>query len=289
MIRCVIKPLSRNTLYIRGDSSMKKESIFTAAALVRGLTDELAAIARPPAPNETVQQLIQRVREISAQARAQMRQALASVFPHVDWIDSEAKRDSVVSDSPHWVYDPIDGAYHYLQGLPLWSSSLALVSGGRAVLAFVYDPLSRELFVAEDGNGTTLNGRPVRIGGKTDLRAAVVGSALPPFGYGDPGEHELAAKLLIETSKNVFVVRQMAAASLQLAYVAAGRLDAYLETGSDVYDWIGGALLVQEAGGKVTSLSGSSFDVNSRGIVATSSTLSDELLGCATRVAKGQL
>jgi myo-inositol-1(or 4)-monophosphatase len=129
------------------------------------------------------------------------------------------------------------------------------------------------MFVAQAGMGTTLNGRPVYASAKTDLSAAVVGTALPPVAGATAVEHALAVDLLVETSKHVFVIRQMAAASLQLAYVAAGRLDAYVETGNDVYDWMAGCLLVQEAGGKATALNDAPFDVYADGIIAAAAGL----------------
>ncbi|HTJ25562.1 MAG TPA: inositol monophosphatase family protein [Candidatus Limnocylindria bacterium] len=140
----------------------------------------------------------------------------------IGWSDAEAQPDlqrRPADDETFWIFDPIDGAYHYLQGLPLWSSSLALISGGRAVFA-------------------------------------VVATALPPFGYGDFAEHEQARALLGAVAERVFVVRQMASASLHLAYVAAGRLDAYWEVGRDVHDWAAGALLVRESGAQITDLTG---------------------------------
>ena len=165
----------------------------------------------------------------------------------------------------------------YLQGLPLWSSSLALVKDGQAILALVYDPCHQELVAAEVGRGTTLNGQPVSASAKTELRAAVVGTALPPFGSVAPIEHAHAARLLVEASKHVFVTRQMAAASLQLAYVAMGRLDAYLEIGEDVYDWMAGCLLVQEAGRIATSLKGVPFNASAQGVLAAAAGLHSRL------------
>jgi len=256
---------------------MKSRYASVAAALLRGITDEIASGAQASSGSESIPELIDRVREVSEQSQAQMRSALEAAFPEIGWNDSEDKQDPQAGAAPYWVYDPIDGAYHYLQGLPLWSSSLALIKDGQAILALVYDPCKRELFAAEAGKGTTLNGRPVKASAKADLHTAVVGTALPPFDSGGAGEHALAAKLLVETSKHVFVIRQMAAASLQLAYVAAGRLDAYVETGKDVYDWIAGCLLVQEAGGIATSLDGTPFDVNADGILVAAAGLHNSL------------
>lgn len=268
---------------------MKSTYASVAAALLRGITDEIAYSAQAASGRETIAELIDRVRDVSKQAQAQMRSALAAEFAEIGWNDSEDKRDHGAGNAPYWVYDPIDGAYHYLQGLPLWSSSLALIKDGQAIVALVYDPCKRELFVAEASKGTTLNGQRIRASTKTDLHTAVVGTALPPFASGAPTEHAFAVRLLVETSKHVFVVRQMAAASLQLAYVAAGRLDAYVETGDDVYDWMAGCLLVQEAGGTVTSLNGTPFEVTDNGILATAAALHTTLHEKLTSASKADI
>ncbi len=121
-----------------------------------------------------------------------MRKALSEHYPDVGWSRSEAQpdnRDESADASPYWVYDPIDGAYHYIQGMPLWSSSLALISEGRTVFSIVYEPSLHELFVATESGGATLNGVSLRVSGKSALRSAVVATALPPFGYGNEDEH----------------------------------------------------------------------------------------------------
>jgi myo-inositol-1(or 4)-monophosphatase len=258
---------------------------YLCSALIRGITDQLAASAAPPKPDETVNQLIHRVTQASTWAKTIMRAALSQHYPDIGWSSSEAQPDSPdeAAAAPYWVYDPIDGAYHYVQGLPLWSSSLALISGGRPVFSIVYEPLLRELFVATESGGATLNGVSLRVSGKSDLRSAVVATALPPFGYGDEGEHRRSVALLGTMSRRVFVVRQMASASLQLAYVAAGRLDAYWETGNDLYDWMAGALLVEEAGGQVTDLAGAPLGSNANGIAAAPAGLAVALLKGLTR------
>ncbi|CAN7630648.1 inositol monophosphatase [Caballeronia sp. LjRoot34] len=254
---------------------------YLLSALIRGVTDQLAASAVPPKPDETVNQLIQRVTQASTWAKTVMQTALSQHYPGIGWSSSEAQPDSpdeAAASSPYWVYDPIDGAYHYIQGLPLWSSSLALISEGRTVFSIVYEPSLHELFVATEFGGAVLNGAPLRVSGKSDLRTAVVATALPPFGYGDEDEHRRSVALLGAMSRRVFVVRQMASASLQLAYVAAGRLDAYWETGNDLYDWVAGALLVREAGGQVTDLAGAPLGSNANGIAAAPAGLAVALL-----------
>jgi myo-inositol-1(or 4)-monophosphatase len=252
--------------------------------LVRGIADRQKAAHARPEQDEDLQQLIGRVRAASAAAAAELRSRLAAMYPAIGWINAEDEQNLPEGGASYWVYDPIDGAYHYLQTLPLWSASLALVSEGRTVFSVVYDPSLGETFVASEGAGATLNGATIRCSQKSNLNSAVVATALPPFGYGPPEVFVRSTALLTMVARRSFIVRQMASASLQLAYVAAGRLDGYWEAGSDFEDWLAGALLVREAGGTVCDLGGASFDRAGEGragegIVAAPRSLSQELLG----------
>jgi myo-inositol-1(or 4)-monophosphatase len=258
---------------------MKISNADIVASWLREATDRIARTAIPPGVEDNVSQLIQRVHAISEKAKTFMRAALAEQYPDIGWSTSEAEVDP---DMPfaesYWIYDPIDGAYHYLQGLPLWSSSLTLISKERPVFSLVYDPSLGELFMAAESEGSTMNGVALRVSQKANVKSAVVGTSIPPFGYGDPIGHRRSIALLDTISQRVFNVRQMASGSLQLAYVAAGRLDAYLEAGNDVYDWMAGALLVSEAGGEVTDLDGSPFGLSAGGIAAAPGALRAPLL-----------
>lgn len=255
----------------------------TCAFLLRAATDQIAASLDRPSQADDIASVIHWVRSRSARAAADLRGQLATRYPDIGWTGEEDIPDD--PNSAYWVYDPIDGAYHFLQGLPLWSSSLALVIGGRCVFGIVYDPTSNELFVAREGQGVTLNGERVTTRNKTDLNGAVLGSAVPPIAQVGPEEHAEALRLLERVTGQVFVVRQMASASLQLAYVAAGRLDGYFEVGHDIPDWLAGALLVKEAAAVVTDLSGNGFGWSSDGLLAASPDIHAQLLKVATSAA----
>ncbi|TFW30277.1 inositol monophosphatase family protein [Duganella callida] len=236
------------------------------ARLLQQVTDAIAADAPHHARNATVPELIDQVHAVNAIAEPRLRAELQALYPAIGWRDE----DSAAFDdaAPHWVYDPIDGAYHYLQGLPLWSASLALVADGRAVAAIVYDPALGEMFMAQAGEGARSATAPLRVSPKTELAAAVAGTAVPPRLQAGVQAQQEALCLLTAVAPKVFVLRPMAATSLQLAYVAAGRLDVYWETGNDAADWLAGALLVREAGGLATALDGGGLGPDSRGIVA---------------------
>ncbi len=243
------------------------------AGLLCRITGEIAADRPRSASGDSIGDQIGRVRSISAISTATLRRELETLHPGIGFRNEEDPRGHTNGERDYWHYDPIDGAYHYLQGLPLWSSSLALVRGGRVVLGIVYDPVLGELFIAAEGEPATLNGAAISGSPKSELRAAVLGTAIPPLAQVGKEEHAEALRLLGAISPEVFVVRPMAATSLQLAYVAAGRLDAYWENGRDIGDWLAGSMLVTGAGGVVTDLAGAPLGEACDGILAGNATL----------------
>ena len=232
--------------------------------LLREITKKIAAAGPKFASSLRLEQQIAHVCKASKEAEARLRSHLEMHYPDIGWTGED--------DRPHqtdyWLYDPIDGAYHYLQGLPLWSASLVLVRNGEAVFSIVYDPILDEMFIALRNGGASCNGVALHASAKTELKAAVVGSAISPLAQVGQEQQDEALSLIRSVARSVFVVRPMAAASLQLAYVAAGRLDAYADVGQDAADWFAGALLVREASGLVTDLRGGEFGWTGEGILA---------------------
>ena len=219
-----------------------------------------------------------------------MRTSLGDIYPDIGWSDADEEdghsQGRPRSGAPYWVYDPVDAVYHTMQGLPLWSASLALVSGKRTVFGAVYDPSLDEMFLATEGGGATLNGARLRPIGKTRIDTAIVATFLtPPYAHGDPARHELTLRLISAVSKKVFIVRAMASASLHLAYVAAGRLDAVFDVSSTPHDWLAGGLLVEEAGLSMTDLRGAPYDWGWDGIIAAAPALCAPLV----EIVAGQL
>lgn len=152
-----------------------------------------------------------------------------------------------------WLIDPIDGTSNYLRGIPHYAISIALSIRGRIEHGVVYDPVRDELFAASRGAGATLNSRRIRVSGRTSLSTAVLAIAFP-----------FRNRRLMPAYTNMFGslfeqcedVRRAGAASLDLAYVACGRLDGYCELSLKPWDTAAGALLVQEAGGVVMDIAG---------------------------------
>ena len=147
-----------------------------------------------------------------------------------------------------WYVDPLDGTINYLYGMPHWSVSVACADGDGALAGVVFDPVRDELFGAARGAGASLGSRRLAVTSVTDLGLALVATG---FSYAT-GERAAQAAVLARLAGSVRDVRRAGSAALDLAWVAAGRLDAYFEVSRSPWDSAAGELLVREAGGQVT-------------------------------------
>ena len=167
-----------------------------------------------------------------------------------------------------WVIDPLDGTTNYLYGYPAWAVSIALEDEDGGLAGVVFDPARGELFAAARGGGATLDGDPLRVREGASLDRALVATG---FGY-DAGRRARQADLLRQVLPSVRDIRRAGAAAIDLAWVAAGRIDGYWERGLHRWDWAAGRLLVEEAGGVVRDLPGEPY-----GLVASSASLIGQL------------
>jgi myo-inositol-1(or 4)-monophosphatase len=152
--------------------------------------------------------------------------------------------------------DPLDGTTNFLHGLPHFAISIALEREGVLVAGVVFNPVRDELFWAEKGTGAYLNDRRLRVAGRNDLRDALFATGIPY--HGRPG-HEVFLQEAERIMGKSAGLRRYGAASLDLAYVAAGRFDGFWERGLAPWDVAAGAVLVREAGGVVNEISGGDF------------------------------
>ena len=196
---------------------------------------------------------------------------IAEKFPdHAFWTEETGHNGS---DSPYtWLLDPLDGTTNFVHRLPHFAVALAVLHHRQPILAVTFDPIRDELFLAEKGRGCTLNGVPVTVSvAKTPAEALVATGFAPLRNYGAEGEKNLwrIHTMLNETHG----VRDSGSAALNMAYVAAGRLDIYWTLRLNPWDWVGGALMVEEAGGTVTDFDGSPWTVDTVGVLATNGKL----------------
>jgi myo-inositol-1(or 4)-monophosphatase len=158
------------------------------------------------------------------------------------------------SDVHHrWIVDPLDGTTNFLHGIPHFAISIGLERDGEIIAGLVYEPVRDETFWAEKGAGAYLNDRRMRVSARRQLTEAVIGTGLPFIGRGD---HETYLRGLGAVMGATAGVRRLGVASLDLAYVAAGRFEGFWESNLKPWDIAAGILLVREAGGYVTDLEG---------------------------------
>jgi len=155
--------------------------------------------------------------------------------------------------SQRFIIDPLDGTTNFLHGIPQFAVSVALEKNGNVVAGVVYNPVTDELFTAERGQGAFLNDRRIRVAARRALGDCVIGTGITHRGKGD---HEQFGRELRAVQTEVAGIRRLGAAALDLAYVAAGRLDGFWERDLKPWDIAAGILLIREAGGYVSDLNG---------------------------------
>lgn len=178
----------------------------------------------------------------------------------------------------YWLFDPIDGAVQYLHGLPLWSTTLALLINGTPVLALVYHAALGILYCAAKGGGASSSSGPLTVTPQKDLAMAMLGTSFPNYPPRPRQEVESFIRRLSCVVPEVLAQRWMGPASLSLCQLAAGQLHGYWEQGSTLYDWLPGVLIACEAGAIVTGLDGRDLDWSSDGILAVTPSLQPALL-----------
>lgn len=200
---------------------------------------------------------------------------LSKVRPGYGFLGEEGGRRDGDDKSHTWIVDPLDGTTNFLHGIPQFAISIALEREGTIVAGVVYNPASEELFVAERGKGAFLNDQRLRVAARRRLSDAVIACGLPHIGRGDPAlfRGELAA-----VQDKVAGLRRFGAAALDLAWVAAGRFDAFWERDLSPWDMAAGILMVREAGGFASDLEGGDGIFAKRSIIAGNEFLHTALL-----------
>ena len=194
------------------------------------------------------------VSDADRDSEALIRDILARERPD-DSLLAEEGTSTTGDSGRRWVFDPLDGTVSYLYGYPHWSVSVALEDTQGTAVGVVYDPNRDELFAAERGGGATLGGAPIAVRETPPLAQTLVATG---FGY-DPEWRAEQSEVVRRLLPAVRDIRRAGSAALDLAWLAAGRLDAYYERGLNAWDWAAGSLLVIEAGGAVEELSGEPF------------------------------
>lgn len=213
------------------------------------------------------------VSEVDQRAEQEIIRVIHKAYPDHAILAEESGNTS--GNDFQWIIDPLDGTTNYLHGFPQFAVSIALQHKNRLEQAVVYDPLRQELFTASRGSGAQLNDRRIRVSPRKDLEGALLGT-------GFPFRQKQNLDFFLATFKELFPrtagIRRAGSAALDLAYVAAGRLDGFWEIGLNPWDMAAGALLIQEAGGLVSDLEGGNEFMKAGNIVCANPKLFKHIL-----------
>jgi len=215
------------------------------------------------------------VTDVDVEVERIFRAMVSERFPTHQVLAEEMGGTADVPAGPCWVFDPIDGTTNFAHGLPIFCASVALEIGGVAEVAAVYDPNRRELFTAERGGGAKLNGRPIQVSATNRLVDAMLVTGFP---YDVHSRIEEIVGLFGRFVGRARAVRRLGSAAIDLCYIAAGRMDGFWERDLKPWDIAGGALIVSEAGGRVTNMNGQPFASRGRDVLATNGRLHDDML-----------
>jgi len=264
---CSYSFLPMSTLVI----TMKQPNIQGAIEAVRTVGCQLKSRYASLIPIIGNEAMITAFRQLDLEASDALRQALTAKYPDISWLNGELEGAEIWSTARtgrFWVCDAIDGAVQFLRRMPHWCVSLTLVEDGTVTATIVYDAMHEEMFYAVAGAGAWCNGERLHVNDRHRHHGALLATSQPPFSNDDEFVVNGSVSSLRAALRQAGAVRNLGPTSLQLAYVASGRLDAFWEYGEDTFNCLGGALLVTEAGGLATDVSGRTYGPASNSIVA---------------------
>ena len=213
------------------------------------------------------------VTEADSASQRRIAEILAGAFPDSTLLAEEDGASPDPANPWRWIVDPLDGTINFAHGFPFWCVSIALEHRGELVVGVIHNPITGQTFGATKGQGADLDGEPIRVSKAERLREALISTGMPtPF---EPDADRTLA-LMKRMSSGTHSVRRTGATALNLAYVAAGGFDVFYATKIHPWDVAAGVVLVREAGGSVTALSGGPYDMYSLELLATNGTIHDE-------------
>lgn len=226
------------------------------------------------------------VTEVDKAAEAAIIEILRETYPKHAILAEETGHSGQLDSEYQWIIDPLDGTTNFIHGFPQYAVSIAMAHKGVLTHAVVYDPSRNELFTASKGAGAFLNDKRIRVSKSTKLEESLIGTGFP-YRMFDHVDAYLA--IFKEMTKRTAGVRRPGAASLDLAYVACGRLDGFWEFGLSPWDMAAGALLISEAGGLVGDLAGEADYLKTGNIVCGTPKVFAQILQVIAPHRKGTL
>ena len=215
------------------------------------------------------------VTEIDLECERMCRAVIAERFPEHAILAEELGGHDAAGARYRWIFDPLDGTTNYAHGLPIYCASLGLEIDGLRAVAAVYDPSRRELFTAERGQGAYVNGRALHVSSTPALIDSLLVTGFP---YDMHRQGPELIELFGRFMQRARAVRRLGSAALDLCYVAAGRFDAFWEQNLKPWDVAAGALVLEEAGGRVTGMNGAPFDAAAAHLLASNGFIHEQML-----------
>jgi myo-inositol-1(or 4)-monophosphatase len=214
------------------------------------------------------------VTEVDLEVERMFRALVAERFPDHDVL-AEEMGGGGRGARHRWVFDPLDGTTNFAHGVPIFCASLALEIDGEAVVAAVYDPNRRELFTAEAGSGSRLNGVLLKVSSNASVLESMLVTGFP---YNIHEKADEFLKVFGQVLKQARAIRRLGSAAIDICWVAAGRMDGFWEASLKPWDTRAAALILEEAGGRVTGMDGTRWDPNAGHILATNGLIHDDVM-----------
>ena len=252
-----------------------KRELEVAAAIARAagrMLQERQSEGRPLAVEYKGE--IDPVTEMDRRVEAFVRAELGAAFPDYA-ILAEEDGGEQPDARPRWLVDPLDGTTNYAHGYPWYAVSIGLEVEGRVMVAAVYNPVLDELFTARRGRGARLNATAIRVSRTANLGRSLLASGFPYDAWTSDRDN---GREWVRFLKRVVSLRADGSAALDLCHVAAGRVDGYWELDLEPWDMAAGALIVTEAGGRVTQVDGEPFTPYARSVLATNGLIHEAML-----------
>ena len=200
---------------------------------------------------------------------------LAEAFPDSTLLAEEDRVEPDPTNPWRWIVDPIDGTINFAHGFPFWCVSIALEHQGELVVGVIHNPITDQTFAATKGQGAELDGRSIKVSAARRLRESLISTGLPTI-FEPDADRTLGH--LRRMSTGTHSVRRTGSAALNLAYVAAGAFEIFYATKINPWDVAAGVLLIREAGGLVTAISGEAYDMYQPEVLATNGLVHEEAI-----------
>ena len=242
-----------------------------AGLLLKGLYGKVAAREKRPGDLVT---------EADSASQRRIAEILANAFPDSTLL---AEEDGVQPDPANpwrWIVDPLDGTINFAHGFPFWCVSIALEHEGELVVGLIHNPLTGQTFAGSRGQGAHLDGQPLQVSSSATLRESLISTGLPTHFEADA---DRSLEYLRRMSVGTHSFRRTGSAALNLAYVASGAFEVFYATKTNPWDVAAGVVLVREAGGRVSSMAGSPYDLYSDEVLATNGQVHAEVVAAFQR------